>query len=310
VNRLICVAVALAALGFPVAAAGTVGPPVRVPFNSKGDEVAVEVIVSGQRLTFIVDTYVDPSVIDLTAARSLGLITERKPSGVAEGVGSGSPVYYPAELRNVQLGRLKIAELETVAFDMQSLSKKFGRPLHGILGRSFLARRTILIDYANDQLTIFESGSEARRAVARCRVRHEQKFRPMPNSVVPRLTLTIGPSRIPVSLDTGSALGLELFDGALVKPGVAGRLSGRKSRSVTGARGEAQVAEATLGGTVRLGPFRWVRPSIVLSGDRGALETRLGNLGNRFLRGKTLLLDYPAKKLGLYQSCGKIRLSQ
>jgi len=277
---------------------------VTIPFDASAKQVAVEATVRGKPLTFIIDTAVTPSVIDHSVAKALGLSASDAPSGEASGTGGGSAAVFPAELRDVQLGALKVHQVDAVAFDMTPLSRKFGRPLHGILGESFLRSRILVIDYGRQRLTFFASASEAHRSVARCAVRHIQRLIFVPGDVAPRLSISIATSGVPVSLDTGSALGLELYDGALPASQEARLLADREETTVTGARGAAAVEEAVLRGTVRLGPFRWAHPKIVLSGKKGSAATRLGNLGNGFLQGKTLLLDYRGKTLGLYERCG------
>lgn len=287
--------------------AGCAPATITIPFDSKANQIAVDASVRGERVTMILDTAVTPSVLDLGVARSLGLLADETASGEASGTGTDTAAVYPTELRDLRLGRLKVDRLEAVAFDMQPLSRKFGRPLHGILGDSFLKGRTVLIDYSKHRVTLFRTSADAERAVANCLVRYRQPLDFVPGDIAPKLVISIGRFRVPVSLDTGSALGLELYDGALPSSEAARLLSDRTSRTVTGARGEAAVSESTLGEAVELGPFRWDRPTIVLSGPKGSAETRLGNMGNRFLDQKTLLLDYQGMMLGLYEGCGRVR---
>ena len=281
---------------------GTSAASVVIPFDHKANQVAVQIEIRGEPLTFIIDTAVTPSVIDRSTARVLGLSASDAPSGEASGTGSGSAAVFPAVLRDVRLGGTTIKHIEAVAFDMKPLSGKFGRPLHGILGESFLRGRTLVIDYAGHKVSMYDSSGQARRALARCSVRYSRPLTFVPEDVAPKLWLRIGRSRVPVSLDTGSSLGLELYDGALT-PHQRELLRSRKPRTVTGARGDAIVADAELEAAVRLGPFQWSHPTVVLSGPKGSPDTRLGNLGNAFLRDKKLLLDYRGMMLGIYDRC-------
>ncbi len=94
----------------------------------------------------MLDTGTDPSAIDLTTAKQLGL--KLKATGQkAAGGGTGTNEVYDVNPVNVVVGKLKAKNVEIAAADLSAISKALGKPLHGVLGHSFLNNRVIQIDY-------------------------------------------------------------------------------------------------------------------------------------------------------------------
>lgn len=275
-------------------------------FTPSQNQVAVQARVGATSLTFLLDTAVTPSIIDLKAAHSVRARVDRTQASDASGTGSGKASVFPVEMPKLRLGTVRVANLEAFAADLSGLSAKFGQRLDGILGDSFLRGRMIGIDYVAGTVHAFHSRRGARMWTAQCSTRHMQAMELVPGDIAPLLRVDIGGVQIPVSLDTGSALQLELYGGALAHPQIASAIGVRSPRTVTGARGESLVSEAPLTTPVMLGQLRWDQVTVTLSGPKGSAETRLGNLGNQLLRGTRLLLNYKDMELGLFQNCARL----
>ncbi len=120
--------------------------PIEVPFELVANQIIVQVKIAGKGpYTMLLDSDTDPSAVDLATARELGLglDSRRFPA-----TGGGT------EVNLVQLTRLPTVELGVIAkdvpaaaIDLSKLSARLGRPVHGVLGYSFLKDRIIQIDY-------------------------------------------------------------------------------------------------------------------------------------------------------------------
>jgi hypothetical protein len=274
-----------------------------IPFIPTQNQVAIFVELNAATLTFLLDTAVTPSIIDLARAESLGVAVERNSEVEGSGTGSGKSSVFPARVRSLQVGSVQVTDLEIMAADLSGLGAKLGQRLDGILGESFLRGRVIGVDYRAGSVHVFKNSRQAQAWTSTCRMRYLEPMQFVPGDVAPLLKVRVAGVEVPVSLDTGSALELELYDGALAAPGLSSVLGARRPRIVTGARGESHVTDAILDGAVKLGPFEWTHPTVTLSGPKGSPETRLGNFGNQLLRGKRLLLNYHDRQLGLFDDC-------
>ncbi|MGI8542006.1 MAG: retroviral-like aspartic protease family protein [Aridibacter sp.] len=94
----------------------------------------------------MLDTGTNPSAIDSATARELGL--KLKATGEkAAGGGTSANAVYDVEPVSVAVGKLKAKNIEISAVDLSAIGKAIGKPLHGILGHSFLNNRVVQIDY-------------------------------------------------------------------------------------------------------------------------------------------------------------------
>ena len=149
-----------AALIFLLLAATAVIPqapkaPIEIPFEFVHNQIIVEVKVGGKGpFNMLVDTNTDPSAIDTATARELGLVVGDKG---AAGTGGGTEVnlIYPTRLPSVELGTFVTKDVSAATINLAKMSERIGRPIHGVLGFSFLKDRIIQIDYPNSKLRFF-----------------------------------------------------------------------------------------------------------------------------------------------------------
>jgi hypothetical protein len=96
----------------------------------------------------MLDTGTDPSAVDLSTAREMGL--KLHPTGkAASGGRTDKNLTYYTELPLVEVGGLHLKSLEALAIDLSKVSERLGKPLHGVLGHSLLNGRIVQFDYPN-----------------------------------------------------------------------------------------------------------------------------------------------------------------
>jgi predicted aspartyl protease len=129
-------------------------PPIEVPFELVHNQIVVEVKIAGKGpYSMLVDTDTDPSAIDLATAKELGLMDSR--SYPATGGGTEVNSVQPTRLPTMELGAVLAKDVLAAAIDLKKLAVKLERPIHGVLGYSFLKDRIIQIDYPNSKIRFY-----------------------------------------------------------------------------------------------------------------------------------------------------------
>ena len=129
--------------------------PVEVPFEFVHNQIVVIVKIAGKGpYSMLVDTDTDPSAVDLATAKELGLGLDSR-SYAATGGGTQAQTVQPTRLPTVELGTIVAREVAAAAIDLKKLSAKLERPIHGVLGYSFLKDRIIQIDYPASKLRFY-----------------------------------------------------------------------------------------------------------------------------------------------------------
>ena len=91
-------------LGASPVQTGFAGPLV-MPFDFSRQAIVLEVTVSGAPLSVMLDTGVDPSVIDLARARDLGLPVDMHDGGEVSGGGDAEhSEAYPSRIEELSIG--------------------------------------------------------------------------------------------------------------------------------------------------------------------------------------------------------------
>ena len=142
----IAMAVLVNLLGLGV---GTVfGQTLRVPFDFSQSEIGIDATVNGEPLYIMLDTGVDPSVIDLQRAEALHLKIDRNAGGPVSGFGNTEQLTaFPTTIEGFAISGHKFGSFDALASDLSALSAKYGRRLDAIIGYSFLQDKIVLIDY-------------------------------------------------------------------------------------------------------------------------------------------------------------------
>jgi hypothetical protein len=280
--------------------------PLVLPFDFSRSAIGIEVRVRGAPLYVILDTGVDPSVIDLARAQALGLKIDRGGGGEVSGVGDAKQATaFPSRIDALAIDDRTFAPFDALAFDMTALSADYGRKLDGILGYSFLAGKIVLIDYPRQQIAILDRSDDAKPMVATCRKTWKTPLRSFENFPIIG-EFRLGAAKGPVSLDTGSNGGLSLYQTALDLTGVRAALAERGAVAFAGARGGGKAQSYAFNAPVGFGPFTLPAGEIVtVRGDQGSRETRIANAGNKLFAAMKLkmLLDYRHRAMTFYGDC-------
>jgi len=129
--------------------------PVEVPFEFEHNQIILQVKIAGKGpFNMLLDTNTDPSAIDAATARELGLLVGAKGT-TATGGGTEKNTVYPARLPIVELGAITAKDIAAATIDLTKLGERIGKPIHGVLGYSFLKDRIVQIDYPNQKLRFF-----------------------------------------------------------------------------------------------------------------------------------------------------------
>ena len=289
-----------------VCASAPLRGPTTTSFDFSKTTIGVDITVKGRPLHVILDTGVNPSVIDLATAETLGLKIDRGDASEASGFGDGKgATIFPTEIEGLAIKGTRFGKFEALATEMGGLSSALGRKLDGVLGYSFLSDKTILIDYPASKLSILSRASEATALTKGCATRWTTPLKTVDSfPVIPDFRM--GDAKAPVSLDTGSTGSIGLFQSALELPGARDALTEAGTITRTGARGEAKSKRYSFNAPVGFGPFTLPAGQIVTTySEAGSTDTRVANVGNKLLAAMKLklLLDYRGKAMTFYGDC-------
>src|SRR6185503_13910348 len=128
---------------------------IEVLFVFHRNEIILAVKVNGKSsLLMMLDTGTDPSAVDLNTAKEIGLKLD--PIGrQAEGGGTGVNLAYETKLPLLEVSNLTAKNVQAVAMDLSQVSGRLGKPIHGILGHSFLKGRVVQIDYQTQRIRFY-----------------------------------------------------------------------------------------------------------------------------------------------------------
>jgi hypothetical protein len=273
------------------------GADIEVPFDFLHNQVVLHVTIAGQGpFNFLLDSGTYASTVDLGLARKLRLPMGNKRRPV---VGAGERQVEARETvcEHLRIGDLEVERLRATVIDLDGMSREMGRPLGGVLGYGFLSSRIVQIDYFRRRVRFCDRSPFApspRPPDTSRRVVFPMQFRA--GLILPVLEdCLVNGERIPVTLDTGSSLGLILFPAAIARLGLEKLAREGIPLTAAGYRGTARLAKG------------WVRSVVLKTIDLGAievayvndenhvgaaLERRGGNLGNAVLQDFVLTLDY------------------
>lgn len=300
--------VALVLITLPAGAVAA-EPPLTVPFDFSRHEIGLNVTVKGTPLFMLLDTGVDPSIIDLAHAKALGLPVDLKNTGEGGGFGSGKAVVFPATIKGLKINGRAFGDFEALALDTAAMSKGYRRPIDGVLGYSFLKDKTVLVDYRAHAITVLANARVATALTRQCRQ----------HATIPLLTLgdnhwpvisefRFGTVTAPVTLDTGSSRLIGFYQIALQEKVIRDALKVTGTNTGSGARGSFTSKTAILGIPMGFGPFSLPAGATVsLLPTNDETGKMFANIGNQALAALTpkLLLDYAGKRISFYGGCAR-----
>ena len=279
-----------------------------VPFDFSRTAIGLNVEIWQTPLYMILDTGVDPSVIDLKRAQSLHLKIDHDAGGEASGEGDAEhAVVFPTTIEGLSIKGRSFPAIDALAADMSGLSSHYRRTLDGVLGYSFLSDKIVLIDYAKTTLSILDRPADATASIAVCRKRWSAELKSFKDDTIPAIRdFRFGEASGPISLDTGSNGGISLYQDALNLPGLRSALPKKGETTYAGARGEAKTDTYALNEPVGFGPFVLPPGQVVtLKPNHGSGDERVANIGNKLFAAMKLkmLLDYKNRLMTFYGDC-------
>jgi hypothetical protein len=269
-------------------------------FDFLHNQIVLRATINGSGpYNVLLDTGTHASTIDLRLARKLRIPLTRL-RGESKGAGSRRVVGQQAILEELKLGELTVTGLAAAALDLSKLSTELGRPLHGVLGHNFLVSRITQVDYFRRRIRFLAEPVGPLPDDPR-RITFPMQFRA--GSILPVLEeCYVNGTRLTVTLDTGSSLGLVLFPQAVGFLGLKQLARAGIPMNATGYRGRARLMKGWVRSltlkTIDLGA---IEVAYVESGygEDEALEDRGGNLGNAVLQDFVVTLDYPNRMVVL-----------
>jgi len=279
---------------------------VSIPFDFSRSSIGLDVTVKGTALYVILDTGVDPSVIDLARADTLGLKVDRHDGGEASGFGDakGAQVF-PTSIDQLSISGHNFPPFDALASDMTGPSAQYGRKLDGVLGYSFLSDKIVLIDYIQRTVGILDRVADATATVKMCRMHRTTPLRTFENYPV-ILDFRLGAAKGRVTLDTGSNGNIALYQSALDLRGVRAALSEKSTITFAGARGSGKANSYKFGAPIGFGPFTLpAGQTVTVRTEKGSTDTRIANVGNELLAAMKLkaLLNYRSRSITFYGKC-------
>jgi aspartyl protease len=299
-NRLLLVLVSVAGVslgsGFP--GLGSEDQVVHVPFDFTHRVILVQTRIGGKGpFTMLLDTDTDPSTIDLSFAKSNGLRL-RKIAGDVTGGGSEHPQVFLTKLARVELGTLPARDLQAVAIDLTKIRDRLGKDIQGVLGKNFLSRRIIQIDFPKGVLRFYQSSFLSDNA-KNGRVILPFTFDEDDGCIVIQGVVVNG-KRITATIDTGSDGTFKLAPAAVDYLGLAEASSKGKSESSVGYKGTAQNTTGKLD-EISIGSIGVNAPEVVFLGKGTGRDHKPWGLsiGNAFLKDYIVTIDYQEKLIAL-----------
>lgn len=266
---------------------------IEVPFDFYRNSVIVQAKINGKGpYDLLLDTGANPSAVDLSLARSIGL--ELASEGAKPtGGGAESNLSYETELQTLELGGLDAKKVAALAVDLSKTSQALGRPIQGVLGYSLLKGRIVQFDYP-------------KRVVRFClRSPFDRSARSEKNG--PSLTtlsfhcegeilldgVKVNGAQVLANLDTGSNNSFQLTPDAVDKLALEALASQASVSKSVGINGVTVNRKGTVA-SISVGSIKVENPPVVFYGKgTGHDEEAWGlRIGNEFLKDFVVTVDY------------------
>jgi predicted aspartyl protease len=269
--------------------------PVEVPFEFLANQVIVEVKIAGKGpYSMLLDTDTDPSAIDLATAKELGLKLDSK-TYPASGGGTETSVFQMTRLPSVELGAVSARDVVAGAIDLSKLSAKIGKPIHGVLGYSFLKDRIVQIDYPETKIRFYNESpypgiKDAPNTVNTIAMAFRYDDGLLVDSVF------INGQKLKATLDTGSSGTFALTPEAVATLGLEEEARNGEGEKSVGYNGEYESKSGVLK-SVRLGRLSVESaPAAFWAAGTGHDKKNFQvNIGNGFFKDFIMTFDFHGK---------------
>jgi predicted aspartyl protease len=268
---------------------------VEVPFEFVRNQIVVQAKITGKGpFNMLFDTDTDPSAIDLATARELGLKLGSK-GYHGTGGGTETNLVYPTNIPGVELGSVNAKEVFAAAIDLTKLSGKLGKPIHGVLGYSFLKNRIFQIDYPASKIRFYAvSPYPGIQNPPNTATRTVVPFR-YENEVLVEGVFVNG-QKMRATLDTGGSNTFALTPEGITMLGLAEDARNAKAEVSAGYNGEFESKTGTLK-SVRIGSLSVDSPPVSFwsAGTGHDKKKYQVSIGNGFFKNYLVTFDFRAK---------------
>jgi hypothetical protein len=269
------------------------------------NHVYVTVCLGERPLDFLLDTGSPFTFLDLGVARESGLALKRE--GVIGGI--GAVVVSAGDLRDrvdVAIAGTGLTASGTRALDLSRLPAREGHAVGGILGRDFIERYVVVIDYVREELRFLDAGTFRYDGPGTSLPFRLIGTAPHVDALVRLTDGTTLPGRMMV--DVGSSGPIMITNWWADEHGLRGRVGPTvRRRGGSGVGGPTSYDEGRVSALV-LGDLTVPAPIVRLHGDSsGSLSRRssqVANIGTEVLRRFTVTLDYKRRRLILEPHAG------
>jgi len=269
--------------------------PIEVPFEFIANQVIVEVKIAGKGpYSMLLDTDTDPSAIDLATAKELGLILGSR-SFPASGGGTESNLVQLTRLPTVELGTVIAKDVAAGGIDLSKLSGRLGRPIHGVLGYSFLKDRIIQIDYPETKIRFHAESpypgiQDQPNTVDKIALAFKYEEGVLVDSVY------INGQKMKATLDTGSSGTFSLTPEAVIDLGLEEQAQNGEGEKQVGYNGEYESKSGVLK-SVRMGRLSIdsAPATFWIPGTGHDKKKYQVNIGNGFFKDYIVTFDFRGK---------------
>jgi len=270
-----------------------------LPFEYRARHVWVKARVNdGPLEDFLFDTGASVTVLDSAWAARRGLRTSGRMQAAGAGSSGGASFTTLDSLHvvgangdGVAFGGVKVAVLDVNA----TFEPLFWRPMAGVIGYDVISRFVVTVDYDRHELTLHDPATW----------RYTGQEKPLPmimNGTVPAVRAAFDDDDEGLfRLDVGSGSTVDVHSPFVRAHALTSRI--RHPYEVDGV-GFGGTFASTMGRLrrMRIGPYEWDDPIVVLSGANDgafASEEFAGNIGNGVLERFTVTFDYARRQVVL-----------
>lgn len=274
-----------------------------VSFKLINNLIVFPLEINGQKLSFILDTGVNKTILFSANNDSLKLKSTQKV--FIHGLGAGEPL----EALRSRNNHFKIAEINgyeqelyVITDDAFQLSSKMGTTIHGIIGFDLLKDVVVRVNYSSERLTFYKPITYKE---PRCRSCEKLPITFDKNKPFINASVKLDSSNIPITVkmlvDSGGSDALWLFEGTgkniktpskffidILGEGLSGTIYGKRSRIRSLSIGKYEMPEPTASFLDTLSTLNARR-----------YRERNGSIGGEVLKRFKVWIDYPNNKLML-----------
>jgi predicted aspartyl protease len=269
--------------------------PVEVPFEFVANQIIVQVKIGGKGpYSMLLDTDTDPSAIDLATARELGLGLDAR-RFPASGGGPDANLVQLTRLPTVELGGLIAKDISAGAIDLAKLAAKLDRPIHGVLGYSFLKDRIVQIDYPESKIRFYTAFPYAGIQNSPNTVNKiAMNFRYEDGVIID--SVFINGQKLKATLDTGASGTFSLTPEGAAMLDLQDDAQGAEVQKSVGYNGEFESKSGVLK-SVRIGRLSVESAPAALwpAGNGHDKKNYQVNIGNGFFRDYVMTFDFRGK---------------